>query len=213
MFSKVKGEKKQLEVDRYEFLVYRLLSNALEAGDVFVKDSLEFRRFEDDLISDVHWQDKDAVLREIGSTILLTPIKDTLAALYDELETKFETVNQRINNNLNEHIKVSGKADKRGWTLMYPSTEEPVNNPFYGQLPGVGIADLLWFVAGDTGFLEEFVHVLERYVKHDSDPREILACIVAMDTNMKVWKMAEVSGLGHASMLTTARNYLSTCRQ
>ncbi len=208
LFSKIKGEKKQLEVDRYEFLVYRLLSNALEAGDVFVKDSLEFRRFEDDLISDIRWQDKDAVLREIGSPILLTPIKDTLAALYDELETKFETVNQRINNNLNEHIKVSGKAGKRRWSLVYPSAEEPVNNPFYGQLPGVGIADLLWFVAGGTGFLGEFVHVLDRYVKNDPDPREILACLVAMGTNMGLWKMAEVSGLGHASLLTTARNYL-----
>jgi TnpA family transposase len=208
LFSKIKGEKKQLEVDRYEFLVYRLLSNALEAGDVFVKDSLEFRRFEDDLISDIRWQDKDAVLREIGSPILLTPIKDTLVALYNELETKFETVNHRINNNLNEHIKVSGKAGGRRWSLMYPSAEEPVNNPFYGQLPGVGIADLLWFVAGGTGFLGEFVHVLDRYVKNDPDPREILACLVAMGTNMGLWKMAEVSGLGHASLLTTARNYL-----
>ena len=29
-----------------------------------------------------------------------------------------------------------------------------------------------------------------------------------MGTNMGLWKMAEVSGLGHPSMLTTARNYL-----
>jgi len=31
------------------------------------------------LISDERWQDKDAVLREIGSPVLLTPIKETLA--------------------------------------------------------------------------------------------------------------------------------------
>lgn len=160
------------------------------------------------MISDARWQDKDAVLREIGSPILLAPIKDTLSALYDELESKFETVNQRINSGLNEHIKITGVADKRRWTLMYPSADEPVNNAFYSQLPGVGIADLLWFVAGDTGFLGEFSHVLDRYVKQDPDPREILACLVAMGTNMGLWKMAEVSGLGHPSMLTTARNYL-----
>jgi TnpA family transposase len=46
------------------------------------------------------------------------------------------------------------------------------------------------------------------YVKNDPDHREILACLVAMGTNMGLWKMAEVSGLGHASLLTTARNYL-----
>jgi hypothetical protein len=44
--------------------VYRLLRNALEAGNVFVRDSTQFRRFEDELISDEHWKDKDAVLRE-----------------------------------------------------------------------------------------------------------------------------------------------------
>ena len=50
--------------------------------------------------------------------------------------------------------------------------------------------------------------MLDRYVKHEPDPREILACIVAMGTNMGLWKMAEVSSLGYPSMTTTARNYL-----
>ena len=208
LFAKAKGKKKLLEVDRYEFLVYRLLRNALEAGDLFVKDSNDFRRFEDDLISDERWQDKDAVLREIGSPVLLTPIKETLAVLHEALEAKFKAVNQRIDDGLNKHIKVTGAADKRRWTLIYPSVEEPVNNRFYSQLPGVGIADLLWFVAGETGFLGAFSHVLDRYVKHEPDPREILACIVAMGTNMGLWKMAEVSGLAHPSLAGASRNYM-----
>jgi TnpA family transposase len=206
----VKG--KVLNVDRYEFLIYRLLCNALEAGDLFVRDSVEFRRFEDDLISDLRWQDKDAVLREIGSPILLAPIKETLAAFHKALDAKFEAVNQRIKGGLNKHVKVTGKitgdSDNRKWTLIYPSAEEPANHPFYSRLPGIGIADLLWFVAGETGFLGAFSHVLDRYIKHEPDPREILACIVAMGTNMGLLKMAEVSGLDHAPMATAARNYL-----
>jgi TnpA family transposase len=208
LFTNVEGKTKVLEVDRYEFLIYRLLRNSLEAGDVFVKDSTEFRRFEDDLISDARWQDKGAVLREIGAPILLEPIKETLKILHETLEAKFKTVNQRIDDGMNTHIKIAGAAEKRRWTLIYPRAEEPDNNPFYSQLPGVGIADLLWFVAGNTGFLGAFSHVLDRYVKHEPDLHEILACIVAMGTNMGLWKMAEVSGLGLASMITTARNYL-----
>jgi TnpA family transposase len=50
--------------------------------------------------------------------------------------------------------------------------------------------------------------VLGRYAKHDADPRQILACIVAMGTNMGLRKMAEVSGLSHTSLMTTARNFL-----
>jgi TnpA family transposase len=210
LFTAAEGtpQKKQLQIDRYEFLVYRLLRNALEAGDLFMKDSGEFRRFEDDLISDARWQDKESVLREIEAPILLTPIEQTLAALREELEAKFKSVNERIENGKNKYIKLKGTNEKRRWSLIYPSEEEPINSPFYTQLPGIGVADLLWFVTTKTGFLRAFTHVLARYVKQSPDPREIFACIVAMGTNMGLWKMAEVSGLSYDSLLTTARNFL-----
>src|SRR5260370_39804709 len=92
--------------------------------------------------------------------------------------------------------------------MLYPDSDEPAKIPFSGQLSGVNIADLLWFVAGQAGFLQAFTHVLGRYAKHDADPRQILACIVAMGTNMGLRKMAEVSGLSHTSLMTTARNFL-----
>ena len=209
MYTEAKRRKdKELEVDRYEFLVYRLLRNTLEAGDVYVRASNDFRSFEDDLISAERWKGKDAILREIGAPILLAPIEETLAAYRTELEAKFKRVNERIENGDNKHIKVTGAGDERRWTLIYPAEEEPINSPFYGQLPGIGIADLLWFVAQETGFLSAFTHVLERYVKQEADPRLILACIVAMGTNMGLWKMAEASGLSYSSLLTTARNFL-----
>jgi hypothetical protein len=103
----------QLDVDRYEFLVYRLLRKALEAGNVYVRDSNEFRSFEDDLIRPERWKDKNAVLREIGAPVLLTPIEETLAAFHAELEDKFDRVNRRIKNGDNKHIKISGSGDKR----------------------------------------------------------------------------------------------------
>jgi TnpA family transposase len=201
------GRRRQLDVDRYEFLVYRLRRNALEAGDVYGEDSTEFRRFEDDLISDARWQHNDEILREIGSPILLAPIEETLAALHDAIEAKVKVVNQRIEAGDNPYFKVRHRDGKRRWSLLYPDSSEPVDSSFYGQLPGIGIADLLWFVAGRTGFLKAFSHVLDRYVKQGADPREILACVVAMGTNMGLRKMAEVSGLSYASLASTARNY------
>ena len=208
LFSKEGKTFKTLDVDRYEFLVYRLLRNSLEAGDVYVKHSNEFRRFEDDLISDLRWQDKERVLQDIGAPILLAPIQDTLAVFHTMLAARYSAINQHISDGVNKHIKVIGAAEKRRWKLLYPSSDESVNSDFYSQLPGIGIADLLWFVAGNTGFLNAFTHVLDRYVKHEADPREIFACIVAMGTNMGLAKMAEVSGLSSASMAGTSRNYL-----
>ena len=100
--------------------MYRLLRNALEAGDVYVQDSAEFRRFEDDLIGDARWQNKDAVLHEIGAPLLLAPIEETLAAFRAGLEAEFTAVNQRIEDGSNNHIKITGIGDKRRWTLKYP---------------------------------------------------------------------------------------------
>ncbi len=132
----------------------------LEAGNVYVRDSNEFRSFEDDLIRLERWKNKAAVLEEIGSPVLLAPIEKTLATFHAELEEKFERVNRRLENGDNQHIKITGNGDKRRWTLLYPSEEEPINSPFYGQLPGIGIADLLRFVAGKTNFMKAFTHVL-----------------------------------------------------
>jgi hypothetical protein len=73
---------------------------------------------------------------------------------------------------------------------------------------GIDIARLLWFVASRTGFLKAFTHVLDGYVRHEADPRELLACIIATGTNMGLRKMAEISGLGYASLVSCARNYI-----
>ena len=170
--------------------------------------STEFRRFEDDLITDARWDNKDTVLREVGLPVLLAAIQEALATLLADLEAKLCAVNLRIAEGLNQHIKVPRSNSKRHWTLVYPTAEEPDNHPFYSQLPGISIADLLRFVASATGFLKGFTHVLDRYVKHNPSAQEILACIVAMGTNMGLWKMAVVAGLGHPSLMTVARNYL-----
>lgn len=97
LFTRVgENNQKHLDIDRYDFFVYRLLRNALEAGDIYVEHSTEYHPFEDDLISDARWQNKETLLREIGAPLLLTPIQDTLARFHEALEAKFKLVNQRI---------------------------------------------------------------------------------------------------------------------
>jgi TnpA family transposase len=203
-----KHKGKSLDIDRYEFLIYRLIRNALEAGDVYVQDSSGFRRFEDNLISDERWINKDAILKEIGAPMLLAPIEETLASSREKIEAMFASVNKRIEDGSNQHVKITGTGEKRRWTLLYPTEYEQMDSPFYSQLPGIDIEELLWLVADKTGFLKDFTHILDRYVKDESDPRKLLACVVAMATNMGLKKMAEVSGFSPDDLQTTARNYL-----
>ena len=61
---------RSLRPDRYEFFVYRQLRQGLEAGDVFCRDSVRFRSFEDDLVDERQWQDKEKLIAETGLSLL-----------------------------------------------------------------------------------------------------------------------------------------------
>lgn len=80
--------RKKLLVDRYEFLVYRLLRNGLEAGDIFCHDSVRFRSFEDDLLGEEQWRRKEELIASTGLSILQEPISEHLDRLEQLLERR-----------------------------------------------------------------------------------------------------------------------------
>jgi hypothetical protein len=82
--------------DRYEFFVYRQLRQGLEAGDVFCRDSVRFRSFEDDLVDDLQWKEKERLIAETGLSLLRQPIREQLAELEEQLESRIAEVNGRI---------------------------------------------------------------------------------------------------------------------
>ena len=73
-----------------------LLRNGLEAGTVFCRDSVRFRSFEDDLIDDHRWKDKENLIADMGLPLLKQPIREHLAELETQLEDRLIQVNQRI---------------------------------------------------------------------------------------------------------------------
>lgn len=198
------GEK-QLLVDRYEFLVYRLLRDNLEAGDVFCRDSVHFRSFEDDLLSDVQWQQKEALIARTGLPILNQKVEAHLADLKDALETQLEQVNQRITAGENEHINIK----KQGrWSLPYSSAGEQVNAPFFEVLPQFDIQAVIHFVNRYCPFLAEFTHVLHRNAGRHPDYHTLVACLLAWGTNMGLGRMGQISDVGYQKLVTTSNNFI-----
>ena len=153
---------KPLLPDRYEFLVYRLLRNGLEAGDVFCRDSVRFRSFEDDLIDDDRWQHKAQLLAEAGAPRLTQPIQEHLAELEHRLEERLVTVNQRIASGDNTHFEIKKQGPNVRWTLQYPRGEAPVNQAFFETLKQVDIHSVVHFTNRQCQFIEAFEHVLGR---------------------------------------------------
>jgi TnpA family transposase len=200
--------RKHLLHDRYEFLVYRLLRQGLEAGDIFCRDSVRFRSFEDDLLDDQRWQAKEALMTETGLSILLQPIQDHLATLEQRLEERLAAVNQRIAEGSNEHFQIKRRGSQVRWTLQYPHNSEPVNHPFFDALRQAEIGSVLHFVNQQCRFMAAFDHVLGRYAKQAADDIAITACLVAWGTNMGLGRMSEISDIGYPTLGTTSDNFI-----
>ncbi len=208
LYAPDQSGQKRLMGDRYEVLVYRQLRNALESGDLFCHDSVRFRSFEDDLISDQDWQDKETVIAQAGLLILLQPIQDHLAALERQLEARIVAVNQRIAAGENTYFKIKRRGDRTRWTLQYPRRSEAINHGVFDRLRPLDIGSLLHFVNQACPFMTCFEHVLGRYVNQMLDERVIRACLVAWGTNMGLGRMGEISDIPYQTLARVSENFL-----
>jgi hypothetical protein len=208
LYAQDTRKQKRLLPDRYEFLVYRLLRNGLEAGDIFCHDSVRFRSFEDDLLGDQQWQEKEALMTNTGLTILQQPVQEYLATLEQQLEARLTEVNQRIASGENEHFQFKKGSKQDRWTLQYPGVSEPVNHPFFDHLRQVDIGQVLHFTNQHCQFMAAFEHVLGRYAKQAADDRAITAALVAWGTNMGLGKMGEISDIGYHLLAATSENFI-----
>lgn len=199
---------KHLLPDRYEFLVYRLLRNGLESGDVFCRDSVRFRSFEDDLLDDDQWQEKDSLMLRTGLSILKQPIEVRLAELEEQLENRLHEVNQRIILGENDDFEVKKQGPKVRWTLQYPHDSNPVNHTFFDVLQSVDISSVLHYVNGQCHFLEAFEHILGRYSKRDRDDNTMIACLIAWASNTGLGRMGDSSDIDYQSLITTSDNFI-----
>ncbi len=89
---------------------------------------MRFRSFEDDLLDDRKWQEKDSLIVNTGLAILKQPIQAHLAELEEQLETRLYEVNQRIVSGENHHFEVKKRGPQVRWMLQYPHDTEPVNH-------------------------------------------------------------------------------------
>jgi TnpA family transposase len=205
LYTKTPEDEKRLLVDRYEFLVYRSLRNELQSGDIFCQNSVRFRSFEDDLLSDNQWREKGKLIDKVGLPILTQKSEEHLTDLSNLLEMRLTHVNQRIASGENEHIEI-----KRGgrWRLPYTRAERGMNDPFFESLKQVDIHAVFHFVNRQCQFMSEFTHVLHRYAGRKADNRTLTACILAWGTNMGLGRMAQISDIGYQALATTSNNFI-----
>lgn len=199
---------KMLSIDKYEFLVYKLLKVGLDAGNIFIKDSRNFKSFEEDLISEKQWQQKDTLIKSLNLPYLHEPIETILERKETELEATIKRVNDRIRQGKNPDIKITGSGENIHWHLPYSNDEEPIDHPLYAQLPQMSIIDILTFVHQQTNCFSPFTHLLSRYGKQEADISRIIACMVAFGENIGLYKMAAISDVSLQDLITTGHDFI-----
>ncbi|WP_322489331.1 Tn3 family transposase [Chloroflexus sp.] len=208
LYTQEPAEGKRLIPDRYEFLAYQRVRNGLEAGDVVCQQSVQFRSFEDDLLSDAQWQANADLLTASGRVILDRPIHEQLAELESQLEARIQEVNARIADGENTHIRITRRGERTRWTLPYPRSSEPVNHPIFDDLPQVDLSRVLAFADAGCQMLEAFSHLLGRYGQPTVYPAVLRACLVAWGTNMGLGRMGDISDISTHILARASENYL-----
>lgn len=199
---------KDIDLHRYEFMIYRLIKEQFESGLTFVNDSVSYKNFTQYLIDDKRWQHKEKLFKKLGCEQLMIPIDKLLNQHESALESLIKTVNHRISSGENSDISIKNKGDEITWTLPYQKQEEKANNPLFLELSKISIADVLDFADKECHFMQEFTHIKPHHAKSERDPTAIIACLIANGTNLGIYKMAENSNLNYDRMQGQLKNYI-----
>ncbi|MED1405515.1 Tn3 family transposase [Bacillus mycoides] len=208
LYIKDESHSKRLLIDRYEFLIYYSLWHHLQSGDIFCRDSIQYRSFEDDLIDEDKWKQKETLIKDLHLTTLYHPIEQHLIELENRLESRITEINKRITAGKNKYIQVKKHENHNSWTLPYTRVSDPVNHSFFDVLPQIDMRSILYFVNQQCNFLDNFEHILGRYAKQNTNYNILIPCLIAWGTNMGLYRMGEVSDIDFSKLATTSANFI-----
>lgn len=189
-YKKQDKEKKYVKDDmkRLEIYLYNLIRYYIYLGEIYVKDSLEFRHIEDDLISKEEFQkNKRKILNEANLPYLSEPLEPILDEKIKYLNNMYKTVNTSILNGENDHFN---EKPNDNWSLRYDAQEEEAYEDLFSDFEAE-LIDVLQYVQSNTNFLSALEHIAPKGVKKEEDSTKLIAVLLAHATNLKLGKIAK----------------------
>ena len=208
---------RMVNANRYEYMVYMQLDKMLDSGQVYIHDTINYRRLEDDLIPYKYWlANREKILSQLNLPILSQPIKILLENLNKALVERYHEVNQSINAGENKHIKLNkNKSKEVTWRLPYKKQDDAVNNPFYENFTNVNIGDVIRYVIKATQFGKKFKHIQPYYSKTSVETNNLIAALIANGAGFGIRRMADISDMNLNELISTNQNFfrISTLRE
>ena len=116
---------------RYEFYVYRQLRKRLNSGDIYLDDSVQHRRFADDLAS---LEAKADALKALNIPWLRQPVDVTLDALFAELDIQWKAFDEELRSGKLKHLKFDQEKKTLIWHRHKADKYKQRQQDFYGKL-------------------------------------------------------------------------------
>ena len=199
------GKPLGLHGERYEFMVYRQLRKRLDAGDIYLDDSVQHRRFSDDLVS---MADKAEALAALEVPWLSKPVDETLDALFVELDTQWRAFDEELRAGKLKHLDFDADKKTLIWHRPKADKDKLMQKGFYAKLQARDIADIFRFVNERSHFLSTLTPLQPRYAKKIADEDSLMAVIIAQAMNHGNFKMAETCDIPYHVLEATHQQHL-----
>eukprot|EP01086_Lenisia_limosa_P011649 TRINITY_DN379_c0_g1_i10.p1 TRINITY_DN379_c0_g1~~TRINITY_DN379_c0_g1_i10.p1 ORF type:complete len:1007 (-),score=93.96 TRINITY_DN379_c0_g1_i10:801-3821(-) len=193
---------------RYEWFLYLQIPNRLN-GQLMLPEVIRYRALEDDLVKPQTWKNQKQVLVEGTQQPKISKDPTRLIPrMADELTLRLHEVSEYLERSDNRDVILRPKGGKHLWRLPTASKKHLVNNPFFQQMRAISVADVLRVVDQDTGFIDDFEHVLGMNSKSRQYEVDLLAILIANATNQGIYGIAQISDRTYDQLSTIQANYL-----
>lgn len=199
------GKPLGLHGERYEFMVYRQLRKRLDAGDIYLDDSVQHRRFSDDLVS---MEAKSEALKALDVPWLRKPVDETLDALFVELDMQWRAFDEELRAGKLKHLDFDADKKTLIWHRPKADKDKQLQKDFYAKLQARDIADVFRFVNERCHFLSAMTPLQPRYAKKIADEDSLMAVLIAQAMNHGNFKMAETCDIPYHVLDATHQQHL-----
>lgn len=138
--------------NRFEFFLYKKAEQLFQNNQLTVKESVNNRSLNSDLIQAKDWQRKAEVIQNTGLSKMHTPINQILTDKLGQLTHTLEQVSHRIFEGDNRYVELVPDKTELKWSIPNRRWQESVENPIYNQIKHIGIVELMLFVHQKTRF-------------------------------------------------------------
>ena len=192
--------------------VPKQIAHHISTNKLTLEHSIKYKRIEDDLMPKPKWKkNKKIILGKLGYSKLKQSIKKTLNTKRVELNELYKTVNDDILSGKNQDIIITTKENgKKQWRLRPLEAGPDPNDSLLASFQQRSIVDVIQFVDNKTKFTRAFESILPKSKKGELDATLTMAGVLANAIRMGVRKMAGISDLKEASLVTAEAAYIRT---